>query len=69
MKVFYKNLSVFLATLIAFVIVNSMCVYADEDSNKAGNRYIPDDISRLTDDSYEGDSDSGYIPDNKEKTL
>ncbi len=67
MKVFYKKLSIFLATLITFVSITSMCVYADENSNEFVSGYIPDDITRLTDDSYRGDSDSGYIPDDVER--
>lgn len=63
MKVFYKKISVFLATLIALLSITSICVYADEDSNKAGSGYIPDDVTRLTDDNYKDDSGSGYIPD------
>lgn len=64
MKIINKIFSGIMATLIALSSLS--LVYADEVDN-SGSGYIPDDVPRLTDDSYEGDSGSGYIPDDVER--
>ncbi|MBQ9679281.1 MAG: dockerin type I repeat-containing protein [Ruminococcus sp.] len=67
MKIFYKRLCLFLIVLAALLPTVSIGVYADDGAQNPDSGYIPDDTTRLVDDSYDGGSFSGYIPDDEKR--